>query len=48
MPDARASGRLAIRPMHKVMMAAPKQVAVRAASKGMPAAVRMVGLTAMM
>ena len=47
-PLARAIGLFAIKPMHNVMMAAPKQVAVSAASNGMPASERIVGLTAMM
>ena len=48
MPDASASGLLAISPIAIVMMAAPKQVAVSAASNGTPASERIAGLTAMM
>ena len=50
MPEASAIGRFAMRPIAMVMSAAPKQVAVSAASKGMPApsGPRSDGLTAMM
>ncbi len=48
MPDASANGRLAIRPMHTHMRAAPSAVAVAAPANGTPAADRMPGLTKMM
>ena len=48
MPEARATGRLAMRPMATVITAAPTQVAVRPASNGTPASERMAGLTATM
>ena len=48
MPEARANGRFAIKPMASVMMAAPMHVAVKAALNGMPAETRICGFTAMM
>ena len=48
MPEARARGLLATRPMMAVISAAPKHVAVRAALYGTPAAERNCGFTAMM
>ena len=46
MPDASAMGRFAIRPIATVATAAPRQVEVSAAEKGMPAAAIMFELTA--
>ncbi len=48
MPEARAIGLFAMRPIAMVMTAAPKHVAVSAASNGTPATTSMFGLTAMM
>lgn len=48
MPEASAIGRLAMRPIAMVMMAAPKHVDVSAAVNGMPAASMSPGFTATM
>ena len=48
MPDAHASGRLAMSPIAIVMTAAPMHVAVTAAETGTPPADRMSGFTTMM
>ena len=48
MPDASAIGLFAIRPIAMVMIAAPKHVAVSAASNGTPATTSIFGFTAMM
>ena len=48
MPADSANGRFAIRPMHAVPMKEDSAVANRTAVESMPAADRMLGLTARM